>query len=330
MRRDEILRAAAAIDGVLERHERKLSDVRRGEYDETGRRYAAAAVIFALSSELAAERAVAPGLGGMLKIDLVSDPQTLQRMYNSSPEATIDDVLAEIAFDRSLIRNLRSLIARDSDIEAMRPPEESPLLRILLPDDDGGVSLEAVANLFRSVATIYAVAAELGGDPPDGIRLVACDSGSPKMFDFKGLDGVIKQVRKFLGERERFSRDSGTEQRRNTLENADHELSLIREIGTARNQGQISPERAEAMQAALIQSSEVFGATGAQPVGIEADSNDIRKQLPRITTRLLSSGGAAEEAPGETAAHGNEHTDSKPRKRRRGSTGGGAKKRGRK
>lgn len=73
--------------------------------------------------------------------------------------------------------------------------EESNVLQLVFPEARGVTSSRRITTGLLAIEELYEAVARLQNQPIDNLAISACDSGSNKVFDFKGLGPVVAELR---------------------------------------------------------------------------------------------------------------------------------------
>jgi hypothetical protein len=120
-----------------------------------------------------------------------------------------------------------------------------------------------LATLLESLDALYGACAVLEGAEPNGLSVIACDSGSDKTFELMGAAPVIAALRALLlsvWDRVVFYRELPAAQRYRLAAESLPVLQRIRE-GVA--QGQIAPEQGELLRRRVVDGTGRFLVSGA-------------------------------------------------------------------
>ncbi len=120
-----------------------------------------------------------------------------------------------------------------------------------------------LATLLESLDLLYSACAALEGAEPNGLSVVACDSGSDKTFELMGSAPVIEAVRALLvsvWDRVVFHREVPVPQRYRL---AAESLPVLGRVKDAQAEGRISPEQAELLRRRIVEGTGRFLAAGA-------------------------------------------------------------------
>jgi hypothetical protein len=75
---------------------------------------------------------------------------------------------------------------------------ESSALQLIFPEPHNATSSRRVTTGLLAIEELYEAIARLQDQPIDSLAIAACDSGSNKVFDFKGLGSVVEGVRQVV------------------------------------------------------------------------------------------------------------------------------------
>lgn len=120
-----------------------------------------------------------------------------------------------------------------------------------------------LATLLESLDMLYSACATLEGMEPNGLSVVACDSGSDKTFELLGAAPVIAAVRGLLldvWDRVVFHREVAVPQRYRL---AAESLPVLERVKDQARDGRISPEQAELLRRRIVEGTGRFLAAGA-------------------------------------------------------------------
>lgn len=120
-----------------------------------------------------------------------------------------------------------------------------------------------LATLLESLDLLYSACATLAGAEPNGLSVIACDSGSDKTFELMGAPAVIAALRALLlsvWDRVVFHREVAVPQRYRL---AAESLPVLHEVREQAKEGRISPEQAELLRRRIVEGTGRFLAAGA-------------------------------------------------------------------
>jgi hypothetical protein len=120
-----------------------------------------------------------------------------------------------------------------------------------------------LATLLESLDLLYSACATLAGAEPNGLSVVACDSGSDKTFELMGAPAVIDALRALLlsvWDRVVFHREVAVPQRYRL---AAESLPVLQQVKEQAKEGRISPEQAELLRRRIVEGTGRFLAAGA-------------------------------------------------------------------
>lgn len=120
-----------------------------------------------------------------------------------------------------------------------------------------------LATLLESLDALYGACAVLEGAEPNGLSVIACDSGSDKTFELMGAAPVIAALRAVLlsvWDRVVFYRELPAAQR---YRHAAESLPILGRIREAEAQGRMAPEQAELLRRRIVEGTGRFLVSGA-------------------------------------------------------------------
>lgn len=180
--------------------------------------------------------------------------------------------------------------AKVPDSETTQGASASQLLSVLvLENDDLSSTPQRIILVLQSIADLYeACAVVVGTGENSSLRVVACDSGSDKSFDFLGLAKIIeciKEVILSLWDRVIFFREH---QLANRLELVAQSLPIIEKISDLEEKQRIAPEQAELMRRKVTSGATKFLESGAVIPEIQRSSTFNPRQLMAPSRKLLA------------------------------------------
>lgn len=145
-----------------------------------------------------------------------------------------------------------------------------------------------LATLLESLDLLYSACAVLEGAEPNGLSVVACDSGSDKTFELMGAAPVIEAVRALLvsvWDRVVFHREVPVPQRYRL---AAESLPVLARVKDAQAEGSISPEQAELLRRRIVEGTGRFLAAGATIPDLQERAYANPRTLMAPAPRLLA------------------------------------------
>lgn len=145
-----------------------------------------------------------------------------------------------------------------------------------------------LATLLESLDLLYAACATLEGVEPNGLSVVACDSGGDKTFELMGAAPVIAQVRSLLldvWDRVVFHRAVAVPQRYRL---AAESLPVLERVKEQARDGRISPEQAELLRRRIVEGTGRFLAAGATLPDLQERAYANPRTLLAPAPRLLA------------------------------------------
>jgi hypothetical protein len=243
---------------------------------------------------------------GILELGLIVDTQFwagLLRLKNKD-ESIPPNMMAQahsLYFDaqRSLefVPKIIELLRRDSDpptkiIEEMRADlasvaaTQSGQLTVILPEIEGRFSSpKRLTMVLESVESLYEAAAIMENLAPSGLIVASCDSGSNKIFDFKGVRKLVSSVQSMLveaWERYIYYREKQFSQRLKLVSESIPILAKIAEI-----EEDIGREKAEILRSKITAGVLMFFETGSRIPNMNAHSHFEPAALLRPEDQLL-------------------------------------------
>lgn len=196
----------------------------------------------------------------------------------------------------SQLPSVVSLLLRSSDqVEQSAVGDEGGAssgeskLTLILPEGQSQSSPRRLILALESIEGFYHVICTLRGANPDTLAIAACDSGSDKMFDFTGLDGVMRELKEtLLGVWDRIVLH-GRNRTSASLDNIAKALPILDEIEERKLSGVLGAEDAEILKRKVFHS--VAGVQSSGAVLKEADdrlSSINVKQLAAPSPKLLA------------------------------------------
>lgn len=145
-----------------------------------------------------------------------------------------------------------------------------------------------LATLLESLDLLYGACATLEGAEPNGLSVVACDSGSDKTFELMGAAPVIDALRDLLlslWDRVVFHRDAAVPERYRL---AAESLPILRTVREAHAAGRLSPEQAELLRRRIVEGTGRFLAAGATIPELQERAYANPRTLMAPAPRLLA------------------------------------------
>lgn len=186
----------------------------------------------------------------------------------------------------------------DSGARRSQDGEGAELLQLIVPEAAGQRSRATrISQAIEAISEIYEAIARLQGEAVDTLTLVACDSGSNKVFDFRGLRGVVAELR--TGIVELFDRIHLLRERKDDaeLDLVLKRLDIFRKLEAAKAAGEISPEQAAMVERLTISGMTKFVHTGVLTRDITNPRPVDPVTLVKPAEQMLLPAPAAEAAP---------------------------------
>jgi hypothetical protein len=145
-----------------------------------------------------------------------------------------------------------------------------------------------LATLLESLDLLYSSCAVLEGAEPNGLSVVACDSGSDKTFELMGAAAVIDAMRALLltvWDRVVFHREVPVPQRYRL---AAESLPVLQRVAEQARDGRISPEQAELLRRRIVEGTGRFLASGALIPELQERAHANPRTLMAPAPRLLA------------------------------------------
>lgn len=211
----------------------------------------------------------------------------------------ISEVRTAVRVAISELPKFGKLLSRSADnvdqasilpIDEMGVHSRATKLTIILPEENGLSSPLRVAVALESISKMYEVVSFLRDADSSTLVLAACDSGSDKLFDFTGIDGILREVKELLiafWDRIVFY---GDKKAVSSIELVDRALPVLDEIEKKKEAGVLSPEQAEILRRKVITAATGIKDSGAilKEVNYRYQQVDVRK-LAAPAQKLLSS-----------------------------------------
>jgi hypothetical protein len=145
-----------------------------------------------------------------------------------------------------------------------------------------------LATLLESLDLLYGACAALEGEAPNGLSVVACDSGSDKTFELMGHPAVVAALRSLLltvWDRVVFHREVPVPER---YRRAAEGLPVSERIREAESAGRISREEGELLRRRVVEGTVRFLAAGATLPELRDRAYANPRVLMAPATRLLT------------------------------------------
>lgn len=193
------------------------------------------------------------------------------------------------------INKLASLLERTGDSSISLVSTESisggnDYLTLILPDIEGQTSsAKRVAKAIGSIGMLYQTCADLQKIDQNQIIMISCDSGSNKVFDFKGLGSIIKEVKELilsLWDRVVFYKHLEAKAKLDTIKES---LPIFEKINTLKADGTISPELALLMGRRVTEAISGFVTSSSLIPEIQAAYQTSPEKMLQSQTLLISS-----------------------------------------
>jgi hypothetical protein len=166
--------------------------------------------------------------------------------------------------------------------------EEAPSLSVLLPEDDRRLSSpKRLTMTLESIEELYGALAEIDGQAPSDLVVSSCDSGSAKVFDFKGSAKIIDGLRNLIlsiWDRIVFQREKQFSERLRLVKES---LPILEQISEMEKSEKLGREHAERLRRQISDGVVKFMEVGAQIPEMKAHSLVSPENLLQTNETLL-------------------------------------------
>jgi len=172
--------------------------------------------------------------------------------------------------------------------EANEVSDENAVLTLILPESNEHFSSpQRLVLALQSIEEIYGAVALLHNHSESDLRLIGCDSGSDKSFDFLGAAALVREVREIIfqtWDRISMHRHLQLEARMNAVSSS---LPVLEKIQELKEKEAITPESAEIMKRQILSGVSKFLKCGAYSEDIQKNWVSDAKTLAEPERTLL-------------------------------------------
>ena len=181
----------------------------------------------------------------------------------------------------STINSIINLLKFQEEEQETDVNKEILTLVVLEPENNDYSSPKRISDSIDSITLLYEACARLQNQHFDDLKVISCDSGKDKLFDFRGnvlLIGAVKELVLSIWERVIFYRNRNLQERISLLTHSLPALDIITEYEMS---GQFSTNEGELTRTALIDGVKKFLSSGAV-------IQEIRERIPFDERSLMS------------------------------------------
>ncbi len=235
------------------------------------------------------------------------------------PREKIIDVFTSVRFTREKAPLIVAMLTRDGDpplteqAAATTEPDASHVIRVMMTEDAGESSTpERVIEVMKSLTELYTALAILHGKVENGLSVIGCDSGSTKVFDFRGSGELIREIKNLIIDTYREVAFRKENKDAINLENAAKRLAILERVAELRDKEVLSHEAAGRIERGITLGLTKFFNAGLMIPEIHAI------QLPEPETLLRPEGKyllspPSDSPPAEAAPPPSKSKKAKPR-----------------
>lgn len=256
-------------------------------------------------------------VAGILGLDQLEQSSTWMMLMRPHPRrektiAKLNDALriANLALPKlvPLIRqDAYSLISESGESIVSAYKDRSTLSVTIIEENHRFSSPARLIRVLDSISKLYEACAMLVEQSPEGLSVIACDSGSDKSFDFLGLAKVmecVKEVILSLWDRIVFFKEHKLSEQIELIEKS---LPIIEQIAKLEEEKRIVPEQAELLRRQIISGINDFTKAGATIPEMSERTNYDPRLLMAPEPKLLTS--APPDEPHENETYVEEESD---------------------
>ncbi|MBR9706206.1 hypothetical protein GOV14_04170 [Candidatus Pacearchaeota archaeon] len=230
---------------------------------------------------------------------IANDPEKIH-----DAQFKIRNLLAYLPLSIKLLQRDSDKIVEKEELEKRDDTELEPLTAYLI-EDTLSSSPERLIMLFESINLFYEVSSEVHKIKDNNLKVIGCDSGSTKVFDFQGVGEVIKEVKEiFFGiwDRVVFYREMKLDVK---LDLIAKELPIQEKISKMEKDKDIAPERAEILRKKIRGGTQKVLEAGVLIPEMDEQSSFNPRKLMAPVPKLLR-GKIEEQEKGEGNSKGTE------------------------
>lgn len=228
----------------------------------------------------------------IFEVDVIADTSIWEALVSEAARDAVLELRMRLRPLHNQAPKILALLSRDYELgpvsKESKQPTEKLLTVTLVENENQESSPSRLVHLLEGVSDLYSGFATLGGAADNDLKVVGCDSGSDKSFDFLGAAEIIKQVRIFivqLFDRVVFYRQTRMQV---GLDLISQSLPIMDEIENLKNKGTITPEAAEIAKRKIFSGATKFVESGAITDDMNAAASHSPRLLMRPETRLLA------------------------------------------
>lgn len=265
MLRSELMQATVDLCALIDRL--KLKEVLQAAFQKT--RLDGLVALTTFSQLDAWYSGASPAVHKLVRIfdlnDLFSPIFWAQSVKNSDdssggpPRIKVAEIFNTVRFTRDKAPLFVAMLARDGDPPSIEPstditaPQTSNVIRVMMAEDAGESSTpERVVEVMKSLTELYTALAILHGEVENGLSVIGCDSGSTKVFDFRGSGELIREIKNLIIDTYRevaFRKESKDSI---NLENAAKRLAILERVAELRDKQALSHEAAGRIERGIV------------------------------------------------------------------------------
>jgi hypothetical protein len=196
-----------------------------------------------------------------------------------------DSLLEKIKFFRDELPTVIDLLSEHrpdvrESIDSSADSLPGDLIDLILPEPSGEASAaERITSAIEGITKLYSAMAVVAG-VEGALVLASCDSGSDKVFVFRGTAAAVGEVRKLLLELWDRIAHFGERKLSARLKVALESLTVLDKIGDLEKSGKLSKDQADLARHNILIGGRAFVGAGAQ-------TSDMRNRVPPHPDALL-------------------------------------------
>lgn len=242
-------------------------------------------------------------IASILRLTKLQNPRIWTQLMSEERTAVAYNLSTTIEFAKEYLPKIAELSEQESlktiqSGEGDSKFEGKSIMSVLIIEESNRYSSpERIIEILESVDTLYRMCSTMNGIPPEGLSVIACDSGSDKSFDFLGLAKVIECVKELIlsmWDRVVFYKERQLSERIGLVSQT---LPIFSDLEKLAESKALAPEQVELVRRGLLSGISKFMESGATIPEIENFTHYNPRKLMAPEPKLLVS--APEGAEGE-------------------------------